>query len=191
MSDTDTQYLLAQVFAVGNAILDRFYATDWPRVILWIKVFSFLLSAALLFLIGLALKRHRDVMVAAWHASRGETPGMGETAMDPEERRSEHDEWVHTRKLFASRQEDDKRLAIIDADALLDNALRKMQIPGETMAERLASPEMPQLSNLNEIAFSHKFRNELVHEPGTKLDPLDAERAMKAYEHALKELKII
>ncbi|MDP3963174.1 MAG: hypothetical protein Q8Q39_01620 [bacterium] len=184
------QYLLAQIFTVGNAIIDFILETDWHNVVFWLKVASGILSAGLVYGIGWTLKKHRGVAMAMWHKSMGDAQSPG-ASIDLETRRFEHDEWVRVKKLWASRSADDKRLAIIDADALLDNGLRELAIEGQTMAERLANPDAPHLANLNEVAFAHRYRNELVHEPGTPMDPLDADRAMKAYESALRELHII
>ena len=191
MAEINSQYLLAQIFTVGNALIDFYLETNWGSVVFWLKIASTVFSIGLIFCIGWTLKRHRGVVMEMWRKSMGELFPGENVGMDLETRRFEHEEWTRVKKLWSSKSVNDKRLAIIDADSLLDNALREMNVPGDTMADRLSSPESPHLANLNEIAFAHKYRNELVHETGTVLDVLDAERAMKAYEAALKELKII
>jgi hypothetical protein len=79
------------------------------------------------------------------------------------------------------------RLAIIDADKLCDQALRQHGAAGETMGERLRDREKA-FSRYNDLWSAHKFRNKLVHEPNVKLTQQLAERILREFARALKEL---
>lgn len=84
----------------------------------------------------------------------------------------------------------DKRtwpLAIIDADKLVDEALRKSRIKGKTMGERLVTAQR-MLSNNDSIWFAHKLRNRLVHEQYTGLKERDVKEALIGFRQALKDL---
>ncbi|MDO8558179.1 MAG: hypothetical protein Q7S09_03245 [bacterium] len=183
------QLYLAQIFTVGNAIIDFFVTTDWTRAIFWIKIISFIISAVMLVGIVWVLKKHHGIFAAAYQ--KVINTKAAEPEIDPQVEYYEHEEWRNVVKLWSSHSLAEKRLALIDADALFDNVLRDRRIPGETFIERVASPEMPLLSNMNDVLFAHKFRNELVHETGATFDLIDAQTAFAAYEQALKELKII
>ncbi len=178
---------LAQMFTVGNAIIDFFVATNWTRAVFALKIFSFIISTAMLFAIGWVLKKHRGIS-AAYLKPASKTMGQ---EIDPQVAYYEREEWNNIIKLWSSASLAEKRLSLIDADALLDNVLRERGVPGDTLGERFTSPEMPPLSNMHEVYFAHKFRNELVHESGATFDLVDAQTAFTAYERALKELKII
>src|SRR4051812_32121448 len=59
-------------------------------------------------------------------------------------------------------------LAVIDADKLLDEALRRRHFRGKTMGERLVAAQRS-LSDNDAVWYAHKLRNRLVHEPNVKL----------------------
>ncbi len=84
------------------------------------------------------------------------------------------------------------KMAIIEADALLDDIMKGIGYKGDTLAERLKSVEPSDFDNLQNVWAAHKIRNRLVHEPGkVKLSRNEAKSAVGKYEKALKELKYI
>ena len=78
-------------------------------------------------------------------------------------------------------------LAVIDADKLLDDALRKRGFKGKTMGERLVSAQRS-LSNNDAVWYAHKLRNRLVHEPDVNLREKEAKRALAGVRQGLKDL---
>lgn len=78
-------------------------------------------------------------------------------------------------------------LAIIDADKLVDEALRKSRFRGKTMGERLVTAQR-ELSNNDSIWFAHKLRNKLVHEQYANLKEKDVKDALIGFRQALKDL---
>ncbi len=81
------------------------------------------------------------------------------------------------------------KLAIIEADNLLDAALKSLVMPGDTLGERLkvACYKYPKLKN---VWWAHKLRNNLVHDHSFHLRSNEAKRALGEFEKALKELKV-
>ena len=79
------------------------------------------------------------------------------------------------------------RLSVIDADKLLDQALQQNGTNGESLGERLRASES-KFSHYNDLWSAHKFRNKLVHEPNVKFTKPLAERILREYRRALKEL---
>jgi hypothetical protein len=78
-------------------------------------------------------------------------------------------------------------LAVIDADKLLDEALKRRGYKGKTMGERLVAAQRS-LSNNDSVWFAHKLRNRLVHEPKVRLRKNDAKNALAGIKQALKDL---
>lgn len=78
-------------------------------------------------------------------------------------------------------------LAVINADKLLDTALKKRSFKGETIGERLISAKN-NLSRRQRVWEAHKLRNRLVHEENVKLDRKKTLEALKGFESALKDL---
>ncbi|MEK7580288.1 MAG: hypothetical protein AAB465_01595 [Patescibacteria group bacterium] len=81
------------------------------------------------------------------------------------------------------------KLAILEADKLIDGVLKIMSFGGSTMGERLkaACYRYPDLTDVWE---AHKIRNLIAHE-NYQLYPKTAARAINIFYHALKELGII
>ena len=78
-------------------------------------------------------------------------------------------------------------LAVIDADKLLDDALRRCRYKGKTMGERLVAAQRDIKDNDN-VWFAHKLRNRLVHETDVKLKERDVKDALLGIRAALKDL---
>ena len=78
-------------------------------------------------------------------------------------------------------------LAIINADKLLDEVLKKSHYKGKTMGERLVSAQH-QISQNDAVWFGHKLRNKLVHEDLKKLKKKDVMEALLGFREALKNL---
>ena len=78
-------------------------------------------------------------------------------------------------------------LALINADKLVDSALRELQFSGQTMAERLKAAKN-KLSSPNSIWHAHKLRNVVAHETGAEINFDQTRRAMAIFKQALKDL---
>jgi hypothetical protein len=87
--------------------------------------------------------------------------------------------------------EADWRLAVIEADSLVDDILKRIGFPGESMAERLAQIPASQLLSLSDLKEAHRIRNNVTHTPGFKISKSEAERVVRKYERVLKELEVI
>lgn len=78
-------------------------------------------------------------------------------------------------------------LAIINADKLLDEALKKRHYKGKTMGERLVSAQHSITDN-DAVWHGHKLRNRLVHEEVPNLRERDVKNALLGLRQALKDL---
>ncbi|HET7320160.1 MAG TPA: hypothetical protein VFI84_01070 [Candidatus Saccharimonadales bacterium] len=78
-------------------------------------------------------------------------------------------------------------LAVINADKLLDDALKKRKFKGKTMGERLVSAQRTLTSN-DTVWFGHKLRNKLVHEDYNLTKKHEVKDALLGYLQALKDL---
>jgi hypothetical protein len=83
--------------------------------------------------------------------------------------------------------QDGMALAVIDADKLLDEALKKRHFKGKTMGERLVSAQRA-LSDNDGVWYAHKLRNRLVHENNVKLKKQHVQRALAGFRQGLKDL---
>ncbi|MEK7669453.1 MAG: hypothetical protein AAB350_02575 [Patescibacteria group bacterium] len=86
----------------------------------------------------------------------------------------------------------DWRLAIIEADIMLDELLEKLQLPGDTMGERLKAVEKSDFVTIDEAWEAHKFRNMIAHEGNNFLvNQREIRRIISLYEAVFKEFFLI
>jgi hypothetical protein len=92
--------------------------------------------------------------------------------------------WVDLQKLCSEKTT--WPLAIINADKLLDEALKKRHFKGKTMGERLVAAQR-EFSNNDAVWFGHKLRNKLVHED-IRPKETDVKQALVGLRQGLKDL---
>ncbi len=83
-----------------------------------------------------------------------------------------------------------RKLAIIEADKLLDRVLRGVGFPGETFAERLKVAEYKH-PKLKEVWDPHRLRNRLVHEESYAISERETEKSLAIYKRALHSLRML
>lgn len=81
--------------------------------------------------------------------------------------------------------------AVMEADKLLDYAMKGSGFPGDTMGERLKSRQSSRFSDLNAIWRAHKLRNAFAHEVGADLVASQANEALRDFERGLKDLEVL
>jgi hypothetical protein len=99
-------------------------------------------------------------------------------------------DWLEILDISKKEGEIYKKMAIIEADKLLDNTLKRMGTPGSTMAQRLKyiTQKYPKLKPVWE---AHKIRNLISHESNFELYKRTSSKCMYLYENAFKVLGIL
>ena len=82
------------------------------------------------------------------------------------------------------------QLAIMNADKLLDQALRERRFRGQTMGERMKSAG-DTWKNANHVWSAHKIRNQLAHEVNANVTYDITLRSLSAFKQGLKDLGAI
>lgn len=98
--------------------------------------------------------------------------------------------WLEIENSVSRNNEASWQLAILNADKLLDQALRESRYKGTTMGERMKSAQKV-WSNANYVWGAHKVRNRLAHETDVKLSYDITLRSLSAFKQALKDLGAI
>lgn len=98
-------------------------------------------------------------------------------------------QWDEIEKI-SSQSRMGQKMAIVEADKLLDGVLKSMAMPGTTLGERLkfACYKYP---DLKKVWFAHRLRNQLVHEATFEIGDRDARSAIGEYKKALKTLRVL
>ncbi len=82
------------------------------------------------------------------------------------------------------------QLTVMNADKLLDKALRERGFKGTTMGERMKSAQTT-WKNANHVWSAHKIRNQLAHETDARITYELAARSLAAFKQGLKDLGAI
>jgi len=99
--------------------------------------------------------------------------------------------WNRTVKRLEKPSEAEYKLAVIEADSLLNDLLKSMGYAGKTLEDRLKGLTEASLPSINRILEAHQVRNNIVHDPDYKLTLDRTKEVMQIYEQSLKELEAI
>jgi len=83
------------------------------------------------------------------------------------------------------------KLAIIEADRILEDVLERMGYSGKSTGERLERLSTDYVSNIDQLWEAHRLRNNIVHDPNYRLSFSQSKKAITAYGQAFKELEVI
>ena len=166
-------------------LYDQFYnflsSANWDAIVLILKITSFLVSALLIWLIIILLKRAD----AAWWVR--ERVFASNFAYG----KSENEKWNAIISRAKKGDEANLKLAVIEADNLMDEILKRMGLPGADMAERLKQIEVQEIKSIDKVWATHDLRNRIVHESNFHLTQEEAEQAARNIEDALRELEYL
>lgn len=100
--------------------------------------------------------------------------------------------WEKIVKKSESENQSEWRLAIIEADIMLDELLEKLQLPGDTMGEKLKAVEQSDFTTIEYAWEAHKARNAIAHEGSNFLiNQREVRRIISLYEAVFKEFSLI
>jgi len=111
----------------------------------------------------------------------------GPKSLDVEKYRSR---WLTIEQQLKRDEVSTYHMSVLNADTLLDHALKEKGIPGETMGARMKQMQQ-KWSNANSVWSAHKLRNQIAHEPDVKLSYENARRALMSFKQALKDVGAI
>lgn len=99
-------------------------------------------------------------------------------------------DWKKTIKRLDTGVESEYKLAIIEADAMLDFILKRMGYSGDSLGVRLKQLTKVQVSNIEAVKAAHEMRNNIVRDPDFHLGLDQSKKAMAAYHKALDDLQV-
>ncbi len=100
-------------------------------------------------------------------------------------------EWERVLKYLNSENSADWKLAIIEADNILDALVKKMNYPGETLGERLKAIEPSDFLTLPQAWEAHRLRNRIAHESDFELTARETRRGIALFEQVFREFDYI
>lgn len=99
-------------------------------------------------------------------------------------------QWLKIEQSLSQGNEASYHMAVMNADKLLDHALRERGTKGQTMGDRMKfSKEL--WSDRNGVWTAHKLRNKIAHEPDVRVSYDEARRALAQFKRALRDVGAI
>ena len=99
--------------------------------------------------------------------------------------------WEKIVKRLEQGTESEAKLALIEADDLLNETLEKMGYSGESLEEKLKQLKRTILPNLDEVLEIQKIKSDIVHDPSFQLSFDQAKKNLEIYERALANLEAL
>ncbi len=149
----------------------EFFATS----LAFIKVVSTIVSMLALLLVVYSFVRIREITGEA-------NKKLGLALSWESERRQKNVRWQRVEEYMTSLNPSDWKVAILEADNVLDDITERMGYAGSTLGERLKNIPASEFPYLEEAWEAHKIRNQVAHR-GTDyaLSRSDAEHVINIY----------
>lgn len=165
------------------AFVSYFYEHILPTY----KVFAFVVSALCIW--GIV---HAHGVLSKVHAEEKLIYGMKSPVEDDEAPVMKNEKWERVITHLNSTNSADWRLAVIEADIMLDELLKTLGYNGESLGDRLKAVEKSDMLTLDNAWDAHRIRNQIAHQGADfPLSEREAKRAIALYESVFKEYKII
>lgn len=99
--------------------------------------------------------------------------------------------WDKILKRINSDDESNRKLAIIEADDLLNKALNEMGYQGANLEESLKDAGKEIVHNKEDLLKAHKVRRDMVYDPNYNLSEEDGKELISIYEETLDDLELL
>ena len=154
------------------------------KILLYISILSAIISAFLIIgIIWLLLK-------AKWFKDLFTTDFIEFLTFKPYGVARAKKIWEKILKRAETGLESETKLAIIEAEDLLDDVLERLGYKGESFGERIKSISKEILPNIERVFEAHQIHNNIIHDPNYRLDLERARSVIEIYQKALQDLEV-
>ena len=193
--------LLAAIIAALLSYLENFQLSILGILLAWIldllrRIWPFWkLIAAILSLLAIAGIIHNSRKLKAINLEEQKIYGITPEIIDSGEEEivePKNEKWEKVLKYTNSDNVSDWRLAIIEADVILEELLRTAGYHGESIGEMLKSIDKNEFSTIEDAWEAHKIRNAIAHSgQDFQLNGHETKRIIALFEKVFKEFGII
>lgn len=157
-----------------------------PQILFWYKISAYIFTVIgvgfTAFLLNKILKIRKKETADLYGASVNLVPEVS-VPVNPI--------WQAIKDKIQSDNPADWQWAIIEADKILEEMVKRMGYPGANLGERLKAVEVSDFLTLNEAWEAHKVRNQIAHEPGFQMDRHKAALTISRFERVFNEFGYI
>ena len=183
-------YFFGNAWVGADGLLYRIWAWlvhFWPT---W-KIIVLLLAPFLLAWAVYSAMKRREIERAEEQVFG---PLIHDSFLEPDvaQKPEENQKWLKVLEHTNSNNSADWRLAIIEADVMLDELLRTLGYPGEGIGERLKGVDSTDMLTLDNAWEAHKVRNRIAHAGSDfELNERETKRVIALFESVFREFQYI
>ncbi len=100
-------------------------------------------------------------------------------------------DWAKIEARFSRGAESDAKLALIEADTVLNDVLQAQGYSGDTLTDKLQKLSIDIMENLPEVKKAHETTSNIIHDPTYHLSMNEAKSMIDVYEKALIDLQAL
>ncbi len=183
----NVEFIFQKIYIIIQWLFN--FITD-PKLWSIMGTISIISSIIFLSIIIFALVRIREIQLEEKEELDHE---INEALKHQEEKdRDENPRWHYVLTLTESPNESDWRVAIIEADTMLEELLREKGVPGDTTAELLEGARSNGYLHIQDAWDAHLIRNKIAHDGSDfPLSQVEARRVMKLFQNFFEELGVV
>jgi len=99
--------------------------------------------------------------------------------------------WSKIRQRLESANEAEYKMAIIEADDIINELVRGLGYKGENFGERLSNIPDAQIANIEGMKQAHELRNRIIHDENLTLSREESDNALSHYEEFLRSFQVL
>lgn len=99
--------------------------------------------------------------------------------------------WLKIEERLRTNQNSQFKIAILEADKMVDEILLNIGYAGKNMKERLELADANQIEEIDSLIEGHEIRNKIIQDDSFSLDRNEADRVVGLYREFLDDLEII
>lgn len=179
------------VFIALISAAGAYFSDEWRAA--FIEIATGILNAAqlvatIIVMIALAIAVYAYIRIG--EISGAETKDILESLSWEHERVEKNRRWERIEEGMRSLNPSDWKVAILEADGILDDIVTRMGYPGKNLGERMKMIESSDFPMLDLAWKAHKTRNEIAHQSDIErpLSRAEADQTINIYHRIFKEL---
>jgi hypothetical protein len=177
------EYVFAKIVAIFAFLVDPHF---WSVV----GIVSMFLSIACIAIIVFALVRLVEIQIYDDEEIKHEIHNA--TLKQKERDRVANPRWHYIQTLIESPNDSDWRVAIIEADSMMEEILREKGLSGVTVSELLESAKDSGYRSIQDAWDAHLVRNQIAHEGANfPISQVEGRRVIKMFQNFFEELRVI
>lgn len=113
------------------------------------------------------------------------TTGMSIPLALTKKRKETRKKWLAIKRKLESKDENEYKVAIIEADEMIGKIVAGLDYPGKNFGEQLDNIPEGQIPNVDGLKMAHKTRNRIIHDDKFPLKKAEAQEALAQFEEFL------